>query len=133
MVFVEAPFYHLQCSHFFRYEQNGFTAAEKLRNDVGDGLGFAGSGRSLDHQISPGPCFQNCQGLTAVCIPDEANLTWCDNIIKVNAFCNGRSFINETIAEQSSQYRMLVRLLVIRPGRWVKIIEHQELAKREEA
>ena len=60
---VEAALYHIECSHFFGDEQYGFAVGDSAGNDIGDGLGLAGSGRALNDKISATARFMDSQCL----------------------------------------------------------------------
>ena len=50
---VQTLLYHFQRRHFLCYEQHGFILCQGIGDQGGDGLGFTGAGRAVQHEALP--------------------------------------------------------------------------------
>ena len=129
---VQAPLDHFQRGHFFRHEQHRLAVRNRRGNHIGNRLRFAGAGRTLYHQIAPGPYIVHGQGLRAVAIDDMQQLGRRDMLIQIGVFRYRRFFKRETIGQQPAHQR-LIRQPALRPGGRIEVAVHEELGKGKKA
>ncbi|MNT34887.1 hypothetical protein D3C72_1708880 [compost metagenome] len=86
---VQSPLDHLEGGHFLRYEQYRLAIGNRRRDDISNGLRFASTRRSLDHQVTASAHIVHGQRLRTVAIDDMQQLGRRNIIVQVSVFWNG--------------------------------------------
>ena len=127
---TEPALHHRQCRHFFRYEQDTLSLKQRIGNEIGNGLGFAGTGRAMENKAAALPGCTDCRKLGR--IGTQRNRQICRRILivqflrcgKILCRCPGHMPCHQTVNHRiSGQIFSTV----------ADIIPHDKLAEGEKA
>ena len=125
----QAAVYNVQSRHFFRHKQHLFPRGQTLRDDIGNGLALARTGRSLQYKAHAPLSHQNSVLLAGVGIHDLENLQRLFFSIEIKVLqLIGNSADRGSIAADGPDNGVLHDGILVR----VQIRVHIDLQKRKQ-
>ena len=128
--FIQAVFDDIQGGHFFGDKEDGLAAIQAGGNQVGDGLGLAGAGRSLYHKIFALNRIYQRAVLGTVGIINQGKIVMnLRNMVNIMLFRIMNADIGMTflalIAEQFLDNGVFFKRRAFWPVGWIQILIHR--------
>ena len=127
----QPPMHHFERCQFLRHEQHGAALRQQVRDQVGDGLALAGTGRALQHQVAAG--IDGADSLQLRRVGDQR----CQDVVRrvglVQTIQPGQCLVaRERLARTVDQVLHHAVGLELR-GAVLQVLPHQVLREREQA